>query len=91
MHRWIPGMHAALILVARAIAPAHDCWRRKIGSRLEAEWPRWGTRRIAVREWLGDLDVRPLFIEPGSPWENGFNESFTGKLRDELLFPLEEA
>ena len=27
----------------------------------------------------------PLFIEPGSPWENGYNESFNGKLRDELL------
>jgi len=40
---------------------------------------------IAVREWLGNLDVKPLFIEPGSPWENGYNESFNGKLRDELL------
>ena len=29
--------------------------------------------------------VRTLFIEPGSPWENGYNESFNGKLRDELL------
>jgi transposase InsO family protein len=39
----------------------------------------------AVREWLGRLDVGPLFIEPGSPWENGYCESFNGKLRDELL------
>ena len=39
----------------------------------------------AVREWLERLEVRPLFIEPGSPWENGYNESFNGKLRDELL------
>ena len=38
-----------------------------------------------VREWLGRLDVRTLYIEPGSPWENGYNESFNGKLRDELL------
>jgi transposase InsO family protein len=38
-----------------------------------------------VREWLGRLDVGPLFIEPGSPWENGYVESFHGKLRDELL------
>ena len=30
-------------------------------------------------------DQTPLFIEPGSPWENGYNESFNGKLRDELL------
>ena len=39
----------------------------------------------AVREWLRRFDVGPLFIEPGSPWENGYNESFNGKLRDELL------
>ena len=50
----------------------------------------------AVREWLDRLDVGPLFIEPGSPWENGYNESFNGKLRDELLnreifYTLEEA
>ena len=31
------------------------------------------------------LGVQTLFIEPGSPWENGYNESFNGKLRDELL------
>jgi transposase InsO family protein len=39
----------------------------------------------AVREWLSAAKVRTLFIEPGSPWENGYNESFNGKLRDELL------
>jgi putative transposase len=39
----------------------------------------------AVREWLGNLGVTTLFIEPGSPWENGYIESFNGKLRDELL------
>jgi putative transposase len=38
-----------------------------------------------VREWLKRIGVRTLFIEPGSPWENGYNESFNGKLRDELL------
>jgi transposase InsO family protein len=42
------------------------------------------------------VDVRTLFIEPGSPWENGYVESFNGKLRDELLnreifFTLTEA
>jgi putative transposase len=31
------------------------------------------------------LEVKMLFIEPGSPWENGYNESFNGKRRDELL------
>jgi putative transposase len=39
----------------------------------------------AVREWLTRLGVGTLFIEPGSPWENGYVESFIGKLRDELL------
>lgn len=38
-----------------------------------------------VREWLTHVGVKTLFIEPGSPWENGYNESFNGKLRDELL------
>jgi len=38
-----------------------------------------------VRDWLGRLDVKTLYIEPGSPWENGYIESFNGKLRDELL------
>ena len=49
-----------------------------------------------LRQWLDRLEVCPLFIEPGSPWENGYIESFNGKLRDELLnreifFTLEEA
>jgi transposase InsO family protein len=39
----------------------------------------------AVREWLERVAVQTLFIEPGSPWENGYIESFNGKLRDELL------
>jgi putative transposase len=39
----------------------------------------------AVRTWLNRLGVKTLFIEPGSPWENGYIESFNGKMRDELL------
>jgi transposase InsO family protein len=39
----------------------------------------------ALRSWLQRLGVKTLFIKPGSPWENGYNESFNGKLRDELL------
>ena len=39
----------------------------------------------AVRRWLKRVGVKTLFIEPGSPWENGYIESFNGKLRDELL------
>jgi len=38
-----------------------------------------------VRNWLEQIGSQTLFIEPGSPWENGYNESFNGKLRDELL------
>ncbi|MCZ8122373.1 MAG: IS3 family transposase [Magnetospirillum sp.] len=38
-----------------------------------------------VREWLAQIGSKTLFIEPGSPWENGYCESFNGKLRDELL------
>lgn len=39
----------------------------------------------AVRQWLGRLGVKTLYIEPGSPWENGYCESFNSKLRDEFL------
>jgi putative transposase len=39
----------------------------------------------AVRQWLSRIGVQTLYIEPGSPWENGYNESFNGKLRDERL------
>ena len=39
----------------------------------------------ALRQWLAKLGTRTLYIEPGSPWENGFCESFNGKLRDECL------
>ena len=50
----------------------------------------------AVRDWLARVDVKTLLITPGSPWENGYNESFNGKLHDELLnmeifYTLEEA
>jgi putative transposase len=38
-----------------------------------------------VRHWLASLGTKTLYIEPGSPWENGYCESFNGKLRDELL------
>ena len=49
-----------------------------------------------IREWLARLEVQTLYIEPGSPWENGYIESFNGKLRDEFLngeifYTLQEA
>ena len=39
----------------------------------------------SVRRWLDQAAVKTLFIAKGSPWENGYVESFNGKLRDELL------
>lgn len=49
-----------------------------------------------LRQWLNELGAHTLFIERGSPWENGYIESFNGKMRDELLnreifYTLEEA
>jgi hypothetical protein len=39
----------------------------------------------ALREWITAVGAKTAYIEPGSPWENGYVESFNGKLRDELL------
>jgi transposase InsO family protein len=39
----------------------------------------------AIKKWLNRVGVKTLFIKPGSPWENGYIESFNSKLRDELL------
>lgn len=39
----------------------------------------------SISEWLPRLGVKTLYIEPGSPWENGYNESFNGRFRDEFL------
>ena len=49
-----------------------------------------------IRKWLERVEVDTLFIEPGSPWENGYVESFNGKFRDEflnleILYTLQEA
>jgi putative transposase len=50
----------------------------------------------AVREWITAVGAKTAYIEPGSPWENGYCESFNSKLRDELLkgeifYTLQEA
>jgi putative transposase len=39
----------------------------------------------AVKEWIAGVGAKTAYIEPGSPWENGYVESFNGKFRDELL------
>jgi putative transposase len=38
-----------------------------------------------LRSWLSGIGVKTAYIEPGSPWENGFCESFNGTFRDNLL------
>ncbi len=40
---------------------------------------------IKLRNWFNKIKISPLYITPGSPWENGYIESFNGRLRDELL------
>jgi transposase InsO family protein len=42
----------------------------------------------AVQTWLRQIGVKTLYIAPGSPWENGYNESFNGSLRDERKRPV---
>lgn len=39
----------------------------------------------ALRKWLSWANVETLYVEPGSPWQNGYAESFHARLRDELL------
>ena len=47
----------------------------------------WAPNNIAgaVQRWIAAVGSRTAFIEPGSPWENGYIESFNARLRDELL------
>ena len=75
--RWLRSMNVLETLAALFVThgvPAHI--RSDNGSEFTAE---------LIRLWLEALQVQTLFIEPGSPWENGYVESFNGKLRDELL------
>jgi len=67
-------LHTLAELFARNGAPEH--LRSDNGPEFTAK---------VVRDWLGRVGVRTLFIAPGSPWENGYNESFNGKLKDELI------
>ena len=76
--RGIPG-HVRSDNGPEFIAKAVRAWIAAVGAATAYIEP--GT----VRTWLGRLGVGALFIEPGSPWENGYCESFNGKLRDELL------
>jgi putative transposase len=69
----------------------------EVRSVLEAAISRYGKPRYVrcdngpefisgdLRQWLSEHGIRPLYIDPGSPWQNGFIESFNGKFRDECL------
>jgi len=67
-------LHVLTELYARYGVPDHI--RSDNGSEFTAK---------TVRKWLPRVGGKTLYIEPGSPWENGYNESFNGRLRDELL------
>ena len=70
------------IRAARSIRSADDAQGsagpHSLGQRPES------TARV-VREWVDRVGARTLYIEPRSPWENGYIESFSGKLRDEAM------
>ena len=59
-------------------------WRRE-GLKVPSKQPKRARLWLNVRMRLGRVGSKTLYIEPGSPWENGYVESFNGKLRDELL------
>jgi len=57
--------------------PARHCaWTNGAQARFIAQ---------AVRDWIAEVGAKTAYIEPGSPWENGYCESFNARLRDELL------
>ena len=65
---------------------SHACPLRPLAK--TASFPRcYGPELVAeeLRKWLAKVGTGTLYIEPGSPWENGYCESFNGKLRDECL------
>lgn len=68
------------MLCTGVVSPVRTGRRRRSGTPRVPEFT-----ATVVRNWLKRVGVRTLFIEPGSPWENGYVESFNSKLRDELL------
>ena len=63
----------------------HECKKARQG--LAVGWATNGPEfvALALRQWIAAVGAKTAYIEPGSPWENGYCESFNGKLRDELL------
>ena len=62
-----------------------DVSRKEQTCILRGEFPQGCLTDLFVAHGLGQIGVETLFIEPGSPWENGYRESSTPKLRNELL------
>ena len=71
-------------LVYSEATPVIVEWRQVRGEFLGAKDRLSKATPRALRGWLSDIGVKTMFIEPGSPWENGYIESFNGKFRDEL-------
>jgi putative transposase len=71
----------------RCAPAAKSCAHRRLGGSLSSFRRCYGPEFVAkaVREWIVAVGARTALIEPGSPWENGYCESFNSKLRDELL------
>ena len=59
-------------------------WRREYGG-MDVTQARKLKEMEKENTWLKEVQIKPLFIEPGSPWENGYIDPFNGKMRDELL------
>ena len=83
---------ALMICVARKLEL--DRCPRRVDRSLHPEGPTRSTfartmvpssSRTSVRDWIAAVGARTAYIEPGSPWENGYVESFNARLRDELL------
>ncbi len=70
--RLLRNLRAAQAVRASKSAPFRRCY----GPEFIAE---------AVRDWIKAVGAKTAYIEPGSPWENGYCESFNGQMRDELL------
>lgn len=62
------------------MAPAED---EGTGRRQSDNGPEFIARK--VQAWLAEKKIRTLYIDPGSPWQNGYVESFHGRFRDESL------
>lgn len=75
------------------VKPTNDDALRLTMIRLAKQYGRYGYRKVngpefiagALQDWLKKVNIQPMQICPGSPWENGYNERFNGTLRREVL------